>query len=526
MIKKGKICSILFCAMLLLLCGCIKNDIPYPHLDTEIVKISAEGEVKAAAIDAQEQTVMLYLGETVNPESVTISNITLSDGAVLKYPDVKEPLNLSHPIVAVLYQFYEYEWVISATQEIERYFTIDGQIGSAVIDVPNHRVVVDVPESVDIKHLKVMSMKLAPAEVTEYSDNLEGKLVDFSSPVEVTASYFGKSEKWTIYVRLTDVTITLNRIDAWTKVIWVYAAGESGKELGVQYRKSGTDDWMEVPKSMLTINGGEITARISGVQELTEYEIRAYCGEEYTPVNRVTTEAVLTIPNMMLDQWSKDGKIWNPWAEGSEPYWDTGNKGAATLGESNVMPTEGCWNSATSGTSALLKTEFKGIGSVGKLAAGSVYTGEFIRVDGTNGILNFGRPFTGRPTKLRGYLKYKSAPISHASAEYSYMMNRPDTAQIYFALADWPEPFEIRTNPKNQQLFDANSESVIAYGTVLYGEDVNEFTEFEVELDYKATNRVPRYILIVCAASKYGDFFTGGVGSTLNVSNLWLDWEY
>lgn len=517
---------LVYAALLVSLAGCIRNDIPYPHLATEILQISAKGEILPAAIDAQEQTVTLYLGETVNPEAVTINEITLSEGAVIKYPDLKEPVDLSHPIIAVLHLFYDYDWVIKATQEIERYFAIEGQIGTSVIDVPNHRIVVDIPESADIKQLKVLRMKLAPSEVTTYSSNLEGKTVDFSQPVKVTASYFGKNETWTIYTRLTDVTITLSRVDPWANVIWAYASGESGKKLGMQYRIKGTGEWAEVPTGMLTINGGEITARISGVQEATEYEVRAYCGEEFTPAEAVTTEKTLTIPNMMLDQWSKDGKVWNPWAEGSEPFWDTGNKGAATLGESNATPVEGCWNNPSSGTSALLKTEFKGIGSIGKLAAGSVYTGEFLRVDGTNGILNFGRPFTGHPTRLRGYFKYKSAPISHTSAEFANMMDKPDTAQIFFALTDWDKPFEIRTNPKNQQLFNANSDAVIAYGDITFSNDVNEFTEFVVELDYRATNRVPRYILIVCTASKYGDFFTGGVGSTLNVSNLSLDWDY
>ncbi|MDE6715752.1 MAG: hypothetical protein K2J74_04630, partial [Muribaculaceae bacterium] len=195
-----RIYNILFSFLLLTaVAGCIKNDIPYPHLDTEILEISAEGEVKSATIDNEEQTVTLYLGETVNPEAVTISNIVLSDGAVLKYPDVKTPLNLSHPIVAVLYQFYDYDWVISAEQNIERYFTIEGQVGTTVIDVKNHRVVVDVPETADVSKLKVLSMKLAPAEVTVYSENLAGKVVDFREPVEVLASYFGKIERWAIY---------------------------------------------------------------------------------------------------------------------------------------------------------------------------------------------------------------------------------------------------------------------------------------------------------------------------------------
>ena len=33
--------------------------------------------------------------------------------------------------------------------------------------------------------------------------------------------------------------------------------------------------------------------------------------------------------------------------------------------------------------------------------------------------------------------------------------------------------------------------------------------------EYRDRTRTPKYIVIVAAASKYGDYFTGGVGSTL-----------
>ncbi|MDE7471164.1 MAG: PCMD domain-containing protein, partial [Paramuribaculum sp.] len=45
-------------------------------------------------------------------------------------------------------------------------------------------------------------------------------------------------------------------------------------------------------------------------------------------------------------------------------------------------------------------------------------------------------------------------------------------------------------------------------------------------LDYRSTSRVPNYIMIVASASKYGDFFTGGAGSTLLVKKLELIYDY
>ena len=84
--------------------------------------------------------------------------------------------------------------------------------------------------------------------------------------------------------------------------------------------------------------------------------------------------------------------------------------------------------------------------------------------------MNFGQPFTGRPTKLKGYYKYTTAPITDLPAEgsqdYTRFQNykgKPDTCAIYIALGDWTEPIEIRTRPTNRKLFDKNDEHIIAY---------------------------------------------------------------
>ncbi|MDE6199684.1 MAG: PCMD domain-containing protein, partial [Muribaculaceae bacterium] len=131
-----------------------------------------------------------------------------------------------------------------------------------------------------------------------------------------------------------------------------------------------------------------------------------------------------------------------------------------------------------------------------------------------------------RPTKLRGYYKYHSAPSSSTTTGFNDLKDRPDTCIVWIALTDSSEPFEIRTNPSNRQLFDPEAPDVIAYGKFQSGTDREQWTQFEFNLDYKATNRIPRYILIVGSASKYGDYFTGGNGSTLYLDDLELLYDY
>ena len=188
------------------------------------------------------------------------------------------------------------------------------------------------------------------------------------------------------------------------------------------------------------------------------------------------------------------------------------------------MPTDD--TSTGEGWAAMLETRFVGIGSIGKLAAGNLFVGYYVRTDGTNGILSFGRSFSQHPTKLRGYLKYKDAPISHATEGFTSLIGQPDTCIVWCALIDAPEPFEIRTNPKNRQLFDPESPIVVAYGKIEYGETIENYIPFEFELNYKSTQREPKYILLTASASKYGDYFTGGAGAVLYLDDLELIYDY
>jgi hypothetical protein len=175
---------------------------------------------------------------------------------------------------------------------------------------------------------------------------------------------------------------------------------------------------------------------------------------------------------------------------------------------------------------AKLETKFVGIAAIGKLAAGNIFLGSYVRTVGTNGVLSFGREFTERPTKVRGYYKYTTAPISNTTTGFEDWKGRPDTCSIWCALIDTSAPFEIRTDPTDRQLFDPDGDYVVAYGKMWVGYDVPNYTRFEVEFEYKATNRKPTYLLLAASASKYGDYFTGGNGAVLYVDDFELYYDY
>lgn len=516
----------LLCALpLAFLAGCIDNDIPYPRIPQNILSIAAEGESSAAEIDDAALTVTLHLGEDVNPRAVKFTEFSYTEGASSSINLLEGAYNLSKPLTLTLSRWQDYEWTVKAVQDIERYVTFAGQVGATTIDVPGRRVVLYVPDNIDRSRLTLTSIKLGPAGHTELQPALAaGQTLDMTEPLEVRVTAFGETETWTIYADVTEALVTTTQADGWVNVLWAYGAAPEDAVNGFEYRLAGTEEWTAVPDGYVTRNGGAFSCYVPHLTPLSRYEVRATSGENKGNVIEVSTGAAELIPDASFDSWWLDNKVWCPWAEGGVQWWDTGNTGAATLGTSNVTPSDD--TPAGTGRSARLETRFVGIGAIGKLAAGSIMAGKFRKVDGTNGILDFGRPWTARPTRLRGYYKYTTAPINYASEEFQRLKGQPDTCHIWVALTDLDTPCEIRTNPRNRQLFDKNAPYVIAYGEFCRGTNSNGWESFEIKLDYKATDRVPKYILVTCAASKYGDYFTGGTGATLLVDDFRLDYDY
>lgn len=505
--------------------GCIKNDLPYPRIPQYILELEAEGEIGSAQLDSVKFTANITLEETVDIKNVKFTKFDISPGATADPNLLEGTYDLSSPKVVTLSLYQDYPWLITAEQNIERYFDIEGQIGETVIDVVGRRILVRVPETADLAKLELTRIKLGPEGITTMEPAVAPGVIDLERPLRISVTFFNRTEDWTIYVEKTELIVQTTSADAWSQVIWAYGNGPADVKNGFQYREVSSDDWIDVDPNLINQSQGAFSARIAHLKPLTQYVVRSISGNDYGNEISVTTEATEVLPDGSFDQWWLNKKIWCPWDENGVRFWDTGNTGAATLGQSNVQPSDET-PPGIAGKSACLETRFVGIAGIGKLAAGSIYTGSFAKVDGTNGILDFGRPWTLRPTRLRGYMKYKTAPINYASSEFAYLKDRPDSCHIYIAMTDWEAPFQIRTNPKNRQLFNPESPEIIAYGELILGHDTDGWQEFTIELNYRSTSRKPRYLQITCAASKYGDYFTGGAGACLYVDDFSLLYDY
>lgn len=395
------------------------------------------------------------------------------------------------------------------------------QYQKAAIDSINRTVTLYLNDSADITNVNITEYTLSEGATLVTPMEISGG-IDLSQPLNVTLKLY-REYNWVISAYQS----TTKGVNAWSKVAWVYGSAEEGKDNGVEYRKASENTWTKVPANWITHNGGDFTARIIHLEPETKYFARTYSNNEYGEEVEFTTGSIVQVPNSNFDNWWQDGSTWCPWSENDPtPFWGTGNKGTSILKTSISIPTD---ETATgNGSAAKLETRI----ILTRLAAGNIFTGEYIKNDGLNGILDFGRKFSHRPTKLKGYYKYDCKTINKTNSKLEVMENmigQPDTCSIWIALTDWDGPFQIRTNPENQQLFDENAPYVIAYGRFQSGETNKAYPNyetFEIELNYNDIQRVPKYIVIAASASKYGDFFTGGEGSTLYVDEFELVYDY
>lgn len=530
----------LFFICFLLFVSCLRNDIPYPVVVLEILDVKGDGfTCTSSDIDAKNKIVTLHLDETTDISRVPVSEIVLTEGARASVP-VSGEFDLRSDLTVVLSLYQDYTWTIKAEQTIERIFTVESQIGAAEFDAERRIAKAYVPTGTDLYNIRIKQLKLGPTGITTQTPAIE-ELTRFETYRTVDIQYHGFSERWQLYVIPTDVTVELTQADAWSRLIWLYGQGLSGKELGFRYRKQGDALWIQVPAEKVEVSGGTFKTCLTGLEPQTAYEVIAFSGEDLSPVRELTTESELQLANSGFEEWCTEKDIVYPGLTKDGSFWGTGNPGAAIAGSTLTNKTTETRPGSTGQYAARLESKLAGIAGVGKLAAGNLFVGRYVATRGTNGIVGFGRPFTLRPTALHGWVKYNCGNITDVGAVQppglSIRQGDPDNGIIYIALGTWtPEeygvcekeegnklvgtqevPICIDTRDKNT-FFNPNSPAVAAYGELIMDRSTDGWQKFTIKLNYNATDIVPTHIVLVCSASRYGDYYTGS-----RESKMWLD---
>ena len=294
---------------------------------------------------------------------------------------------------------------------------------------------------------------------------------------------------------------------------------EAPEGITFQYRKASESEWTEIDPSKMEVNTATLryTTVVYSLAPSTEYVFRAVSAEDKeTKEMTFSTAAAQMVPNLSFDNWYKDGDAWMPNANSSTYVWDSANPGTAGLG---VVPTTPEESDVVKGKAAKLQTSK----AMGMLAAGNIYIGKFAKVAGLGAELDWGYSFSSRPIALTGYYKYTPKAIDMTKDPYKGLAGQTDQCQIQILLTDWDGMFRINTSKKQFVDFE-NDEHIIAHGSLTSGNNDNGYVKFTLPLVYR-NNRTPKYIVIVAAASRYGDYFTGGVGSVLRVDEFNLVYD-
>ena len=519
-------------AAVLALSSCIQNDLPYPIVELEILDITVEGAIDEPVIDRVNRTVTFTLAESTDIRNVKITDIVYSQDATPSREMVGS-FDMRSPQYVTLSLYQHYEWVITATQQIDRRFNVFGQIGETEWDVERNVAKAYRRSDFGLDTVTVTQLRFGPKPEYDYPD--ASTIRDFSNADHTQTAIvdsYGRREIWRLIVEPKEVAIDITRTVAGAEVIWLKATGIDGAQTGFRYREKGSESWIETDKQWYTSQGGVIEAALRHLKPQTEYEVIGYAvtdnGEQTSNIVQATTTATMALPNGDLEQWSYSDSVYFPYLDLHGAWWGTGNPASKIAGINLTTPHTQNLAPGKTGTCAQLWSQKASVMGIGKFAAGNLFVGSFDRIVGTNGLVAFGHKFNLRPTALRGWVKYNCGTIDcYPSGTSSKIpgIGNPDKGSIYIALGDWDynvyggneeSPVLVDTRDEST-FFNSSNAGIIAYGELIFNESCDWF-EFEIPIEWRDFDRVPTHLIIVASGSSYGDYF---VGSTESI--MWLD---
>lgn len=306
--------------------------------------------------------------------------------------------------------------------------------------------------------------------------------------------------------------------------------------------RTGSGSWIEVPAARAS--EGVYNARLTGLAPESEYTYKLVIdGEDIGDTKTFITEPAPAVPNGSFDNVSLAASnasyyvFYDP--ASSDPasqqmWWGSGNgtsdvSGSASMGLVITVPD----NSDKVDGPRSVCCQSKSI--IGMLAAGNLFSGKFMGLVGTSGgRVAFGRPWTARPTALKCWVKYSTGTVNiikSVPAGVSVSRSDYDMGMVRIALGTWnyrtyggskDSPVLVNTTDASTIIDYTKDPSTIAFGEAKFIGDASNSTnvwrEITIPIEYYDETSYPTHIIISCASSYYGDYFTG-----CDSSKLWID---
>ncbi len=524
-----RIFTYLMAALVLAMTSCLfENDMSYPDIPADIVAFEVEGQ-EAVNIDTEKRHVEVVLNEVADMSWLKVEKIEVSEEAEL-VGEIPEHIDLTDTLKLNVRTYMDNFWTVTAVQPISRYITVENQVGEAELELSTRSAIVYVSENQPLSSVRFVEMKLEPegsvirTTIGAADDgSLETQTCNFPMTLDCVhrrsflVNYDGNIYEWTLKVLKKKVSQQVNEVQAWCYHAKVYGIFSGTGTPSLEYRKASESEWTIVQDA--TVAGVGISADIQELSAGTEYVVRVVEDDAASSEYTFVTDTPEQLYNMNFDEWYAKGNVWYPYAQGASPsVWDSANPGAATFIGSSTAPEE---SFVVSGKAARMESKY----AVIAFAAGNIYTGAFGKIAGIGAELDWGVPFTGRPAALKGYYSYAPKTIDNAKAPHLDKKGKMDKCQITVFLTDWDQPFRINTTAGKFVDMD-NDPGIIAFARFESDEDTGgKYREFNLPLEYRDKTRKPKYVVIACAASYLGDYFTGGVGSTMYIDEFEFVYE-
>lgn len=309
------------------------------------------------------------------------------------------------------------------------------------------------------------------------------------------------------------------------------------------------NSWITVPA--VRMSEGSYQAVLERLSPSTKYIYKLVIdGEDMGDRMSFTTEAAPVVPNgsFEVSSTSKSGNYKEFFNQSSsdpasrKAWWGSGNGSEGVDGSADfggfIICKPDTGDKVDGNQSACLQSTW----ALVKFAAGNLFSGYFGGLVGTKGgIVYFGRPFEGRPMAVKVWVKYTTSKIDHidgAPAGVSLSSSMYDTGRIQVAVGNWDYrkyggngecPILVNTTDENTFVDYSKDPYTIAYGNLeLEGnssDSHNVWKEYIIPLDYSNIVDKPTHIVVSCAASKYGDYFSGCSGSKMWIDKMELLYE-
>lgn len=396
--------------------------------------------------------------------------------------------------------------VFSATETRAAYVKANQPLQIALTLTPNGGVETTVTQSIVENALPAYRYNV------KYDVSLEG-----SGDINVSVDQNRHEYEITLGVPLKPDGVSTTAIAGDASKVWgkfAYLEGqctfvEPTSPVEFKYKKVSEEVWQSIT-AVKESESNKYTAKVENLDFGTEYQYKIVCGDAEGSVLNFITESSQEIPNLNFDTWTQNKKNWyaNPVAncfEDEGAYWATGNEGVTSFLAGSNDPITVRTEDAVKGYAAEMHT-ITGIMLV-DAAAGNLFIGKY-KTDMSKPVnsVTFGRPYTGaRPTKLSGYYKYTSMPISNSGTIPGTLTT--DECNIYL------------------RLWDAEGNE-IGFGEFVSNQTVDKYTPFEFDIEYSDPTKYPATITIVATSSHYGGEFSSSnkiIGQVGKGSTLWVD---